>query len=157
VPVTGVGEFGRTEQGEPADDEFSARRVLCRGDTGRDRCAVRLWRDSTSRGYSRSPDPFPGAAADGGPSADWPLAQATVAFGDGSSQTVTASCAGSGSPTLAASHAYQAGGTFVVRVTAARFCNPAAQPEVGPGISEAGYPLVLPSGAVPVSYPVTRT
>lgn len=81
----------------------------------------------------------------GGPATDWPLAQATVSFGDGSSQSITASCAGRGSPTLSADHAYAKSGRFVTRVTAARFCNPAGQADVSPGDSESGFPLVLPS------------
>jgi hypothetical protein len=78
----------------------------------------------------------------GPPGGEWPLAQATVEFGDGSSQSVTSRCAGPGSSAMTASHAYQAAGRFVVRVTAARFCNPVNQPDLS---SALGYPLVLPS------------
>jgi hypothetical protein len=80
-----------------------------------------------------------------GQSDTWPLAQATVNFGDGTSRSVTASCTGRASPALTLSHVYQTTGRFEVRVTAARFCNPAGQPELSPGSSEPGWPLVLPS------------
>jgi len=76
------------------------------------------------------------------PGGNWSLARATVHFGDGSSESVTASCAGQGSRVLTVRHVYQAAGRFVVRVTAARFCNPAGEPDLS---SAFGYPLVLPS------------
>ena len=82
--------------------------------------------------------------ADGTPG-NWTLAQATVDFGDGSSRSVTASCAGRGAPLVTTSHVYRTSGRFVVRVTAARFCNPAAQPDLSPGSSAPGFALVLPS------------
>lgn len=82
---------------------------------------------------------------DGPSTSDWPLAQATVAFGDGSSQSITASCAGRGSPALTVDHVYQTAGDFVVRVSAARFCNLAGEAELSPGDSEAGYSQVLPA------------
>jgi hypothetical protein len=72
----------------------------------------------------------------------WSLAQATVDFGDGSSQSVTASCTGQGSSTLTASHVYQAGGSFTIRVTAARLCNPDEQPDLS---SASGSMLALPA------------
>lgn len=75
------------------------------------------------------------------PSQQWPLAEVTVDFGDGSSVSAIAACAGHGSPALTVSHVYGAGGRFALRVTAVRFCNPAAQPEL---IAADGDMLVLP-------------
>jgi Protein of unknown function (DUF4232) len=77
-----------------------------------------------------------------GSAGQWSLAQATVDFGDGTSQSVTASCAGQGSSTLTASHVYQAGGSFVIRVTGARLCNPSQQPDL---TSASGNVLALPA------------
>lgn len=76
------------------------------------------------------------------PGQQWPLADVTVDFGDGSSGSAIASCAGHGSPVLTFSHVYGAGGQFALRVTAVRFCDPAAQPSLAVA---GGDMLVLPA------------
>jgi hypothetical protein len=52
----------------------------------------------------------------------WPLAQATLDFGDGSSLSVSGACAGQ-SQTLTANHVYRSVGDFTITVTSARPCD----------------------------------
>jgi Protein of unknown function (DUF4232) len=76
------------------------------------------------------------------PGQQWPMAEVTVDFGDGSSGSATATCAGHGSSALTVSHVYGAGGRFAVHVAAVRFCDPAGQPQF---IAADGTMLVLPA------------